>query len=194
MEINGTNVSTEEIQFQKSSGLTQNIRFADGSIWEANGIEDIWKLRGITNKPIVRILISPLGNITMLGSKVSASNPAYELVSLELFGTNNFNIIHWNSNSENTIKISQKITGVTVMDGFGYGRNVADCDTYTLLKEGVFNDVNNNGIAPPGETITYTLIVINAGDIPINSVKLNDPMLCGKIKVLPTGAGNNNGI
>lgn len=194
MEINGMAASTQEIEFQRSSGLTQNVRFKDGTIWEDGIIEDIWKLRGETNKPIVRIIISPVGNIAMLGSKVSSSNPAYVLEPLELFNGNSFNTVNWNSVNDNTIKISQSIVGPTIMDGYGYGQNFTECDTYTLTKEGVFNDENNDNAAHPGETIRYTLTVKNAGDIDIYDLKVIDPMLGGEITVLPSGDLNSNGI
>ena len=194
MEINGILLATQEIEFQANDGLIQNIRFADGTIWEAGGIDDIWKLRGSTNKPIVRVVISPLGNVTMYGSKVSATNAAYDLEPLVLFGGNTFNTIAWNSVNNNTIKISQHLEGPTKMDGLGYGKNYRDCETFTLEKQGVFNDENGDGIAQPGETISYTLTVKNDGDIGIYNLKVNDPMLGGEITILPTGENNNNGI
>ena len=194
MQINGVNIATWEIEFQRSPGLTQNIRFTDGSIWQSGGILDIWRLRGATDKPIIRIIISPFGQITMLGSKVSASNPAYVLEPLQLFNGNTFNIINWNTVTNNTIRISQNIVGPTVMDGYGIGQNIADCETYTLMKEGLFNDENKDGIAQLGETIRYTLTVKNAGDIDIYNLKVNDPMLGGEIVALPAGDLNSNGI
>ncbi len=67
-------------------------------------------------------------------------------------------------------------------------------ETYSLQKEGTFNDENNDGIAQPGETITYTLTVENTGVIDILDVVLEDPMLGGIITVAPTGDTNSDGI
>ncbi|MEO8774145.1 MAG: hypothetical protein ABI371_07445, partial [Gelidibacter sp.] len=194
MEINGILLSSQELEFQITGGLTQNIRFADGSYWEDGVVEDIWKLRGVTNKPIVRVSISPLGEVSLFASKVSASNPEYVLEPLELFSGNTLNIISWNAIADNNITIFQNLVGDTKIDGHGYGRNFRDCETYTLKKQGVFNDDNGDGIAQPGETISYTLAVKNAGDIGIYNLKLNDPMFGGEITVSPIGDMNNNGV
>src|SRR5690606_4648678 len=99
--------------------------------------------------------------------KTSSSNNDYRLQALELFGGNTFNTINWNATSQNEIEVIQNVVGITIMDGYGTGRNIIPCQTYTLEKEGVFNDENNDGIAQPGETITYVLTVKNTGDIDI---------------------------
>lgn len=194
MEINGTMLATQEIEFQQSGNLSQNIRFADGAIWEDGVVEDIWKLRGETDKPIIRVVVSPTGEISSYGSKVSSTNPAYELEPLILFNGNNFNTVPWNANSENTIEVTQNVVGPTLMNGYGSGQNIVDCKTYTLEKDGVFNDENGDGIAQVGESITYTLTVKNAGDIDIYNLQVEDIMLGGEITTLPTGDQNNDGI
>jgi|26BtaG_2_1085354.scaffolds.fasta_scaffold00030_51 uncharacterized repeat protein (TIGR01451 family) len=194
MNINGILITTQEIQFQKSGGLTQNIRFADGTIWENGVIQDIWKLRGETNKPIVRVEISSLGAISIYGSKVSSSSPTYSLEPLELFEGNSFNAIVWNENEPNTIIVTQNVIGATLMDGYGSGQNIVPCETYTLEKEGVFNDENGDNASQPGETISYTLTVKNAGDLDIYDLELTDPMLGGLISSAYTGDDNNDGV
>src|SRR5690606_30953890 len=92
MDINGMMLATQEIEFQQNQ--TQNIRFADGSIWEQGGIVDIWRMRGEPGKPIVRVVIAPNGKVSMYGSKTSSSNNDYRLQALELFGGNTFNTIN----------------------------------------------------------------------------------------------------
>ncbi|AFL80252.1 conserved repeat protein [Aequorivita sublithincola DSM 14238] len=66
--------------------------------------------------------------------------------------------------------------------------------TYSLEKEGVFNDENGDNVAQPGETITYTLTVKNLGSIDIYDVILEDPKLGGVITVSPSGDINSDGI
>ena len=192
MEINGIMLATQEIEFQQNQ--TQNIRFADGSIWEQGGIEDIWKLRGQIGKPIIRVVIAPNGKVSMYGSKTNHTDNAYRLEPLVLFGGNSFSTINWNENSQNTIVVTQNVVQITIMDGYGTGRNIIPCDSYTLEKDGVFNDENGDGIAQAGETITYTLTVKNAGDIDIYDLKVEDPMLGGVITTTPTGDYNNDGV
>lgn len=135
MNINGIQLATQEIEFQQSGTDGQNIRFADGTIWEEGGILDIWELLGEPNKPIVRVVIDRFGDISMFGSKVSSSDPEYELYPLELFNGNSFNNIAWNYSTDNYIEVSQNVVGLTEMTGTGYGRNIIDCACY---KPGVF--------------------------------------------------------
>lgn len=194
MNINGVMLATQELEFQNNQGLTQNIRFADGSIWESGGIEDIWKLRGTTDKPIIRVEILANGDIFMLGSKVSATNPNYALEPLELIQGNTFNTITWNSTSNNTVVVTQNVVGITKMVGYGSGQDLVECETYTINKEGVFNDENGDGFAQLGETINYTITVVNAKDIDIYDVKVVDPLLGGEITVPYSGDLNNDGI
>lgn len=124
LTINGIKLAKQEIEFQKGTSLGgQNIRFKDGTIWEEGGISDIWRLRGTKDAPIIRIVIDPYGNVTMFGSKSSGGI----LEPLELFNGNSFNIITWNTKSNNTVVATQSVIGTTLMKGHGSGRNVAPC-------------------------------------------------------------------
>lgn len=194
MEINGILLATQEIEFQSSGTDGINIRFQDGDEYETNTEEKIWEMTGETGKPIVRVVISPSGSIAMYGSKTSSDNSAYSLEPLELFAGNTFNSIHWNTSNPNNIDVTQNVVGATKMIGYGSGQNIVPCDTYIVEKEGVFNDENGDGIAQPGETITYTLTVKNAGDIDIYDLVLEDLMLGGEITDTPTGDDNNDGV
>ncbi|MBU3821595.1 DUF11 domain-containing protein [Flavobacteriaceae bacterium XHP0103] len=55
-----------------------------------------------------------------------------------------------------------------------------------LIKTAIFNDENTNGCSDAGETITFTFTVTNQGNISINTIGINDPMLAGLIS-LPSG-------
>lgn len=63
-----------------------------------------------------------------------------------------------------------------------------------LEKEGNFNDENGNGLADVGETITYTLKVINTGDVALSDIVVSDPLLGGNLKMTPSGDDNNNAL
>jgi uncharacterized repeat protein (TIGR01451 family) len=47
-------------------------------------------------------------------------------------------------------------------------------DDITLFKTGVFNDENNDGLAQPGETISYSFTVENTGNTTLNTITLTD--------------------
>ena len=57
--------------------------------------------------------------------------------------------------------------------------------SFKLIKDGTFNDLNNDGFAQVGETITYTLQVVNTGKTPIEEIEVIDSMLGGIITVVP---------
>lgn len=64
-----------------------------------------------------------------------------------------------------------------------------------LEKVGVFNDENNDGLAQVNETISYTFRVENTGNIAINNVLINDPIVTvngGPIAVMNPGAVDIN--
>lgn len=194
MNINGTLLATQEIEFQSNGTDGINTRFKDGDEYETNTEGEIWQMTGEPGKPLIRVAISSSGAITMFGSKVSSSNNDYLLEPLELFDGNSFNTINWNESTNNEIVVTQNVVGATKMIGYGSGQNIVPCDTYIIEKEGLFNDENGDGLAQVGETITYTLTVKNKGDIDIYNLKVEDPMLGGEITVAPVGDGNNDGV
>lgn len=196
MEINGVKLATEEIEFQSNGTPAPgiNIEFEDGDQYETNTTGKIWEMKGTAERPLIRVTISPSGEVKMYGSKSSEGVLHPLQFKQNVTPINSFNIIPWNVNSDNTIVVTQNIVGATLMDGYGSGRNIVPCETYTLEKEGVFNDENGDGIAQPGETITYTLTVKNAGDLDIYDLILDDPILGGEITVTPAGDENNDGV
>lgn len=123
LTINGVQLATQEIQFQTAGTTGQNIRFTDGSIWEDGTVPSIWQMTGNASAPIVRVVISPTGAVSMYGSKTSGG----PLFPLELFNGNTFNTVTWNTTSSNTVVATQSVVGVTYMTGHGNGVRVVPC-------------------------------------------------------------------
>lgn len=134
MEVNGVKILTDpkegQIQFQTYDNtangegiITRNIKFADGTEYGTGNIGNIWTLKGSAATPLIRIIISKTGEVTMLGSKTS-NGP---LVQLVLKGSLKFNNVPWKTSGVNTIKVTQKVSNTTFVVGRGYGQAKIAC-------------------------------------------------------------------
>nr|WP_051315853.1 gliding motility-associated C-terminal domain-containing protein [Algoriphagus vanfongensis] len=84
--------------------------------------------------------------------------------------------------------------------------NPTNCDTaivtvlvvtpsIELLKDGVFNDENQDGFGNVGETVSYTFTVINTGDVELNNITIDDDkvtVMGGPLNGLAAGASDSN--
>lgn len=64
--------------------------------------------------------------------------------------------------------------------------------SFHLIKDGIFIDRNNDGFAQAGETIIYTLKLINTGTVKLSNIVLNDPLLGGIITEAPVKSLNSD--
>lgn len=87
LNINGVNIATQELEFQSAETSGINVRFQDGDQYEANTSGKIWEMTGTNAAPLIRVVISPSGVVSMYGSKTSGG----ALFPLELFNGNSFN-------------------------------------------------------------------------------------------------------
>lgn len=125
MTINGVKLALQELQFQSNGTTGINVEFQDGDQYEVNtGL--IYEMRGDAPHPMIRIMISPAGLVTLYGSKTSYG----PLFPLKLKNGNSFNTINWNVASNNTVKVSQLVNGTTIMDGYGYGNTIVPCPCF----------------------------------------------------------------
>jgi len=61
-----------------------------------------------------------------------------------------------------------------------------------LLKEGFFNDENQDGLADVGETITYKFTVKNRCNVTIKDIRIDDPLIQVNPAVIILGAGQED--
>ncbi|HIB8181144.1 TPA: hypothetical protein ACWX1I_002550 [Elizabethkingia anophelis] len=138
LTINGTQMATKEINFQGNDGATRTVRFADGTVYgsdvvpallrpaalPANRTYEIWDLEGTSSAPLVRVVISKDGKISLFGSKSSGG----ALEPLELYNGNTFNNIKWNTTGTNTVTATQSVINITYMSGNGTGKQIVTCN------------------------------------------------------------------
>jgi len=94
-------------------------------------------MTGTVNQPLIRVIISPTGYISLYGSKVSGG-PLFPLVPT---AGNSFNTVTWNQTSSNTVTVSQAPGGTLYLTGSLYGLNVTPCICFNpALKNGTGQD------------------------------------------------------
>jgi len=128
MEINGDKLASREVQFQIDAMTSQNIKFEDGSKYEGTNVEGgtipaVYNMVGTAARPVVKVVISREGEVTMYGSK-SSGGILYPLV---LFNGTTFKKVTWNKENQNTVEITQVIDGRTIMKGNGSGKRKIAC-------------------------------------------------------------------
>ncbi len=132
-KVNGIDIATQELQFQLAS---RTVEFADGSGYGTH-TPAISAMTGTVNQPLIRVIISPTGYISLYGSKVSGG-PLFPLVPT---AGNSFNTVTWNQTSSNTVTVSQAPGGTLYLTGSLYGLNVTPCICFNpALKNGTGQD------------------------------------------------------
>lgn len=142
LNINGTNLSASELQFQ--SDQTDNIRFIDGATYGGGTVPQVYSMTGTDANPLIRIIIHKNGSVSMYGSKSSGG----VLVPLQLYNGNTFNNITWNRTGANSVQVSQINVGATYITGRGRGLKNGFCDSDN---DGLSNqfDVDSDGDGCP---------------------------------------------
>jgi hypothetical protein len=129
MEVTGVKLAKQEIQFEVGASSSQNIQFVDGSKYAGNNIEtnkridQVYNMKGTSTSPLIKLVISRTGQVTMFGSKTSGG-PLYEL---KLVNGNSFNTFPWSATQSNTVKVTQLVDGRTIIKGVGAGKKKIPC-------------------------------------------------------------------
>ncbi|MGE8379172.1 MAG: fimbrillin family protein, partial [Sphingobacterium sp.] len=122
MEVNGVKLATQEIQFENGIAIApRNVQFADGALYGSGTVPQVYSMTGTSTNPVIRVVISRSGEVSMYGSKSNGG----ELFPL-LLTQGSFNIVPWSSTANN-VKITQVVQGATKMVGAGSGRKKVAC-------------------------------------------------------------------
>lgn len=180
LNINGTNLAVNEIQFQPDH--IDNIKFVDGSRYGNGGVSQIYQMTGNATNPLVRIIIHKNGSVKMFGSKATNGH----LYPLQLYNGNHFNTINWNKTGGNTVVLSQSVVNMTYITGNGRGIKNGFCDSDG---DGISNqfDTDSDGDGCPdaiegSEFVKYDQV--HPLNLPITDSNFN---YRGQIKVLANG-------
>lgn len=132
LNINGTNLATQEIDFQPGTSANQNIEFIDGDKHGEGSVSQIYSFTGDKNAPIVRVKIGADNSVKILARKSDTDKKLYEM---KFFGGTTFNQIQWNTMADNVVIATQNYVGKTIMSGYGSGlkKIVCPCTREALI-------------------------------------------------------------
>ena len=170
MLINGGDLANQELYFANQPGITTaNVVFAsDDAAYGTNGIPSIWAINGqntTPKTPVLRIEIDPNGNTRLLGRR----NVTSALEPLKLIGGASLNQISWNVNTTNRVIVSQLVTGPTVMEGIGYGKEAVACACVKPAASGISSVRTNVGVSTKANVTSGWPEVVPNGYIALES-------------------------
>ncbi|MFQ6602160.1 gliding motility-associated C-terminal domain-containing protein [Flavobacterium sp. C3NV] len=166
----------------------------DGSVSEGDRINYVFRVINTGNVTIKDIVVTdPM--VTVTGGPISLEPLAFDTTTftasyvltqsdIDLGAVYNLALV--TGNDPNGVSIdndSEDISPLTPQDKF-YEPACPTCTVTTLeqksgialVKTAVFNDENNNKNAEAGETITYSFLVTNTGNVRLTNVVINDPL------------------
>ncbi|NJX14654.1 DUF7507 domain-containing protein [Tamlana crocina] len=161
-----------------------------------------------TNNLLQADLLNALTITTYLDGVQQEQQTANNLLALEALGlvnitpttTDSFYVVKFTTTlsfDEVQLTVGSLVGVINSIEVYGAyidTTNTTFCDQaeIALVKQGVVNDENGDGCTDVGETITYTFILTNQGNISINTIVINDPLLGGNIAAVPTGDNGDN--
>ena len=123
------------------------------------------------NDPLVGAVTCPAGPLAV-GATVTCTAPPYTLTQGDV---NSGEVIN-NATATGTVAGLPDAT-----DDDSTTTLIAAAPALTLEKTaGTPVDVNNSGLTDAGDTIAYTFVVTNSGNLPVNSIGITDDLLSGQ--------------
>jgi len=166
----------------------------DGSVSEGDRINYVFRVINTGNVTIKDIVVTdPMVTVTSepislepLAFDTTTFTASYVLTQSDIDLGAVYNLALVTGNDPNGVSIdndSEDISPLTPQDKF-YEPACPTCTVTTLeqksgialVKTAVFNDENNNKNAEAGETITYSFLVTNTGNVRLTNVVINDPL------------------
>ena len=152
--VGGPAGAPNELEFQTNLTEGQTVRFANGDLYGDN-TPQIWQLEGDADNPVVRLQINPDGTIELFGSREDGG----PLEPLELFNGQTVNTAAiaaaWNDSADNTIVISQAVTGPTIAEGDVEDVEDAVCFSSGTLIETLRGPVRVENLQVGDQVLTY---------------------------------------
>lgn len=140
LSVNGIYITNNELEFQSEGTPAPkiNVEFADGTQYEVGtgipGNTSIWQLIGTVAAPMLRVVVSDGGVVTLFGSKTSGG-PLFPLrLKTGANQTTIFNNVPVNNSSQ--IRIEQRAQGPTGITGRVYAINSVPCICYNDANTG----------------------------------------------------------
>ncbi|WP_298323883.1 gliding motility-associated C-terminal domain-containing protein [uncultured Dokdonia sp.] len=131
----------------------------------------------VITDPIVAVIGGPI-DLVAGASDATTFSAVYTITQADVDGGGVTN---------QALATGQNPDGVDVTDTSDDDSNLEDDETITtfptdggaiaLIKTGTFNDVNGDGFAQAGETVTYNFTVTNTGNVTITNIVITDPMV-----------------
>jgi uncharacterized repeat protein (TIGR01451 family) len=140
-----------------------------------------------------------------ISSSVSQPSPGTNngSISLTVNGGTGTKTVTWNDGTTglNRTNLPAGTYIATVTDEFNCQKSEtfilsSPIPNISLIKSGVYEDTNGDGVQNVGDRINYTFLVTNIGNFPLSNVTVSDPSisLTGSSFSLPVGSSNDSGF
>ena len=120
LNVNGVKLVPDEIQCSGSGATGESLLVfeSDNSGFGQSGNANVWTINGTKESPVIKLKIDGNGSVSFFGKR--NTNAALEPMRIKLGHPQPQNL-NWNTSSQNTVILSQKVVGPTNIRGEGFG-------------------------------------------------------------------------